>query len=64
MTISYHMQINTLYDHIVPYDMQFDTIDDHFVSYAEYYEDSTFILILHHIQINVIPMYMWHVGTV
>jgi hypothetical protein len=28
------------------------------------YEDSTFILILHHIQINVIPMYMLHVGTV
>ena len=44
--------------------MQFDTIDDHFVSYAEYYEDSTFILILHHIQINVIPKYMLHVGTV
>ena len=34
MTISYHMQ--------------FDTIDDHFVPYAESYEDSTFILILHH----------------
>jgi hypothetical protein len=33
--------------------MQFDTIDDHFVPYAESYEDSTFILILHHIQINV-----------
>ena len=44
--------------------MQFDTIDDHFVPYAESYEDSTFILILHHIQINVIPMYMLHVGTV
>ena len=43
MTISYHMQ--------------FDTIDDHFVPYAESYEDSTFILILHHIQINVIPKY-------
>jgi hypothetical protein len=38
MTISYHMQ--------------FDTIDDQFVPYAESYEDSTFILILHHIQIN------------
>ena len=44
--------------------MQFDTIDDYFVPYAESYEDSTFILILHHIQINVIPMYMLHVGTV
>ena len=44
--------------------MQFDTIDDHFVPYAEYYEDSTFILILHHIQINAIPKYMLHVGTV
>ena len=44
--------------------MQFDTIDDHFVPYAESYEDSTFILILHHIQINVIPKYMLHVGTV
>ena len=44
--------------------MQFDTIDEHFVPYAESYEDSTFILILHHIQINVIPMYMLHVGTV
>ena len=43
--------------------MQFDTIDDHFVQYAESYEDSTFILILHHIQINVIPQYMLHVGT-
>ena len=50
MTISYHMQ--------------FDTIDDHFVPYAESYEDSTCILILHHIQINVIPKYMLHVGTV
>ena len=44
--------------------MQFDTIDDHFVPYAESYEDSTFILILLHIQINVIPKYMLHVGTV
>ena len=44
--------------------MQFDTIDDHFVPHAESYEDSTFILILHHIQINVIPKYMLHVGTV
>ena len=44
--------------------MQFDTIDDHFVPYAESYEDSTFILILHHIQINIIPKYMLHVGTV
>jgi len=44
--------------------MQFDTIDDHFVPYAESYEDSTFILILHHIQINVISKYMLHVGTV
>jgi hypothetical protein len=33
-----------------------------FVPYAESYEDST--LILHHIQINVIPKYMLHVGTV
>ena len=31
---------------------------------AESYEDSTCILILHHIQINVIPKYMLHVGTV
>ena len=37
---------------------------DHFVPYAESYEDSTFILILHHIQINVITKYMLHVGTV
>jgi hypothetical protein len=37
---------------------------DHFVPYAKSYEDSTFILILHHIQINVIPKYMLHVGTV
>ena len=44
--------------------MQFDTIDDHLVPYAESYEDSTFILILHHIQINVIPKCMLHVGTV
>ena len=44
--------------------MQFDTIDDHFVPYAESYEDITFILILHHNQINVIPKYMLHVGTV
>ena len=44
--------------------MQFNTIDDHFVPYAESYEDSTFILILHHIQINVIPKYMLHVGTI
>ena len=44
--------------------MQFDTIDDHFVPYAESYVDSTFILILHHIQINVIPKNMLHVGTV
>jgi hypothetical protein len=44
--------------------MQFNTIDDHFVPYAESYEDSTFILILHHIQINVIPKSMRHVGTV
>ena len=44
--------------------MQFDTIDDHFVPYAESYEDSTVILILHHIQINVIPKYMLHIGTV
>ena len=44
--------------------MQFDTIDDHFVPNAESYEDSTFILILHHIQINVIPKYILHVGTV
>ena len=63
MTISYHMQIDTLYDHI-SYHMQFDTIDDHFVPYAESYGDSTFILILHYIQINVIPKYMLHVGTV
>jgi hypothetical protein len=38
--------------------------DDHFVPYAESYEDSTVILILHHIQINVIPKYMLHIGTV
>ena len=61
MTISYHMQIDTL--------LQFRTIFrsthyDHFVPYAKSYEDSTFILILHHIQINVIPKYMLHVGTV
>ena len=61
MTISYHMQIDTL--------LQFRTICrsthcDHFVPYAKSYEDSTFILILHHIQINVIPKYMLHVGTV
>ena len=61
MTISYHMQIDTL--------LQFRTISrsthyDHFVPYAKSYEDSTFILILHHIQINVIPKYMLHVGTV
>ena len=37
---------------------------DHFVPYAKSYEDSTFILILHHIQINIIPKYMLHVGTV
>jgi hypothetical protein len=52
ITISYHMQIDTL--------LQFRTICrsthyDHFVPYAKSYEDSTFILILHHIQINVIP---------
>ena len=61
MTISYHMQIDTL--------LPFRTICrsthyDHFVPYAKSYEDSTFILILHHIQINVIPKYMLHVGTV
>ena len=55
------MQINTL--------LQFRTICrsthyDHFVPYAKSYEDSIFILILHHIQINVIPKYMLHVGTV
>jgi hypothetical protein len=61
MTISHHMQIDTL--------LQFRTICrsthyDHFVLYANSYEDSTFILILHHIQINVIPKYKLHVGTV
>ena len=55
------MQIDTL--------LPFRTIcqsthHDHFVPYAKSYEDSTFILILHHIQINVIPKYMLHVGTV
>ena len=55
------MQIDTL--------LQFRTICrsthyDHFVPYAKSYEDSTFILILHHIQINVIPKYMLHIGTV
>ena len=55
------MQIDTL--------LQFRTIcrsthNDHFVPYAKSYEDSTCILIiLHHIQINVIPKYMLHVGT-
>jgi hypothetical protein len=34
------------------------THHDHFVPYAKSYADSTFILILHHIQINVIPKYM------
>ena len=61
MAIYHHMQIDTL--------LQFRTICrsthyDHFVPYAKSYEDSTFILILHHIQINVIPKYMMHVGTV
>ena len=61
MTISYHMQIDTL--------LPFHTICrsthyDHFVPYAKSYADSKFILILHHIQINVIPKYMLHVGTV
>jgi hypothetical protein len=55
------MQIDTL--------LPFRTIcqsthHDHFVPYAKSYEDSTFILILHHIQITVIPKYMLHVGTV
>jgi hypothetical protein len=55
------MQIETL--------LQFRTICrsthyDHFVPYAKSYEDSTFILILHHIQINGISKYMLHVGTV
>jgi hypothetical protein len=55
------MQIDTL--------LQFRTICrsthyDQFVPYAKSYEDSTFILILHHIQINVIPKYMLHVGIV
>jgi hypothetical protein len=61
MTISYYMQIDTL--------LPFRTICrsthyDHFVPYAKSYEDGTFILILHHIQINFIPKYMLHVGTV
>jgi hypothetical protein len=52
-----HMQIDTL--------LQFRTICrsthyDHFVPYAKSCEDGTFILILHHIQINVIPKYMLH----
>jgi hypothetical protein len=54
------MQIDTIYDHIVPYAVRYR----HFVPYAKSYEDSTFILILHHIQINVIPKYMLHVDTV
>jgi hypothetical protein len=45
MTISYHMQIDTIYDHIVPYAVRYR----HFVPYAKSYEDSTFILILHHV---------------
>ena len=60
MTISYHMQIDTFW--------LFRTICrsieyDHFV-YAKSYADRTFSLILHHIQINVMPKYMLHVGTV
>jgi hypothetical protein len=34
------------------------------VPYAKSYADSTFILILHHIQINVTHKYILHVGTV
>jgi hypothetical protein len=72
MTISYHMQIDTL--------LQFRTICrsthyDRFVPYADKYIMTisyhmqnlmlcTFILILNHIQINVIPKYMLHVGIV
>ena len=40
--------------------MQIDTL----LPYAKSYADSTFSLILHHIQINVMPKYMLHVGTV
>ena len=71
MTISNQMQIDTLwpfrticrsihYYNFVPY------ADRHIMttSYRKSYEDSTVILILHHIQINVIPKYMLHVGTV
>ena len=54
------MQIDTL--------LPFRTIcqsthHDHFVPYAKSYADSTFILILHHIQINVTHKYI-QVGTV
>jgi len=61
-TISYHMQIDTLW----PFRTICRSIHyDHFV-YAKSYADSTFSLILHHIQINVMPKYnnMLHVGTV
>jgi hypothetical protein len=56
------MQIDTL--------LQFRTIwrsthYGNFIPYAKSYADSTFILILHHIQINVkYSKYMLHVGTV
>ena len=61
MTISYQMQIDTLLQFRIIFR---STHYDHFVPYAKSYEDSTFILILHHIQINDIPKYMLHVGTV
>jgi hypothetical protein len=56
------MQIDTL--------LQFRTIwrsthYGNFIQYAKSYADSTFIFILHHIQINVkYSKYMLHVGTV
>jgi hypothetical protein len=60
MTISYHMQIDTLW----PFRIICRSIHyDHFV-YAKSYADSTFSLIVHHIQINAMPTYMLHVGIV
>jgi hypothetical protein len=50
----YHMQI----DKLLPFrTICRSTHHDHFVPYAKSYADSTFILILHHIQINVIHKY-------
>jgi hypothetical protein len=48
---------STHYDHFVPY-------ADKYIITISYHMDSTFILILHHIQINVIPKYMLHDDTV